>query len=547
MGILSRMFKNAGYNEKNPDMYYDENGRPCDIVRRNIHQNYNNFSGWDRLWNAFEEQQITAGERAIGRQIGFAEFAVTAAALFAAYKLAEKQSLRAQEQTRQLEQQREQQRQQFEQKMHKSLYKNAGQSNQQYDGYTQQAGQQPIPDVKMTDDIEEAIRKEVKNPTSPLAPKGSYGYGDISKVLIDGYPYSGTQAYQNMSSNDRMAFDAYRKANVDHHANYISAIASESCGFEDCRFFTKDGKEIKPFDLDECQQDFLSQVHGFEGVSDIKRFVAEQSLMNMYTNKAMDAVMYGMDKGEIICELPNGETFDPKNYPQIANDYYTQHLDECEAAAQGFTGVKLQMDNEICRKLEQDIRQYGSSYLEAFTTTQIKPEDKFMFAQESISAQYCVRGLSEYMDMYAKEGVNPKEAILASMGVDAYVGKTDADLEAYMSSFDKEDFETMHEGCYTTNAFYGTSSDGYTANYDASMDDMNGMYTETSTGTVAPDGSIVIDTTYKVVEDTKVVENEAGTKSGANNAAVKDIMNKWGSEEESGLKVEDTMNFSIPV
>ena len=540
MGILSSMFKKAGddmwfdegrpvydntgrqVKDKNGNPVYDGKNRAHDIARRNYNGNADRgeTTKWDDLWDAFENHQIRNGERALGRQIGFAEFAVTAAALFAAYKLAEKQQMRIQEQMRQQEQQAQQQREQFTQRQGgKSLYKDARPDVNTNTNY----GSTPNQNQQSAESVNDFIRKEVKNPTSTVAPHQSYGYGDIAKALIDGYPYSGTQTYRNMSSNDKMAFDAYRRANVDHHANYISAIASENCGFEDCKFFTKDGKEIKPFDLDDAQQHFMSQIHEMEGISDARRFVAEQSLMNMYTNKAMDAIMYGMDKGEIICQLPDGKQFDPQKYPQIANDYYTKHLDECEAAAQGFTKVKLEMDNEICKKLEGDIRVYGSGYLEAFTDAEIHPEDKFAFTQEAISAQYCVRGLSDYMNMYASQGINPKEAILASLGVDTYIDKIEAEVEAYTTSFDASDYETMYEGKY--DASYERPGDDFKASYNNDIVDSTCEEVQSATFT-----------DVKVKDEAKPF----------NDSAVKDIMNKWG-DDEAVEQTEATATVEMPV
>lgn len=236
----------------------------------------------------------------------------------------------------------------------------------------------------------------IKNPRGLGSVEGSYGLADVSTNLAQKIPAASTEAFKNLSEEDKTAYAQFANAEAQHKANYVQAFAKNGCSMTECTFYDFDGNKIEPF----------TQIP--ENVNN------EQRVVLMGKNVVMtDAMIYAMDHGYVTCKLPNGQTFDPRDDKKIANDAYSRDLNQMDADRVRFSGIRAEIDNEINDKLENmtDLEKAD------FIPKSVSSMDRKGFVDETAFYSTLNKTQSEFVNHACKENeMRPYDTVLERMG-----------------------------------------------------------------------------------------------------------------------------------
>lgn len=236
----------------------------------------------------------------------------------------------------------------------------------------------------------------IKNPRGLGSVEGSYGLADVSTNLAQKIPAASTEAFKNLSEEDKTAYAQFANAEAQHKANYVQAFAKHGCSMTECTFYDFDGNKIEPF----------TQIP--ENANN------DQRVALMGKNVVMtDAMVYAMDHGYVTCKLPNGQTFDPCDDKKIANDAYSRDLNQMDADRVRFSGVRAEIDNEINDKLASmtDLERAE------FIPKSVSSMDRKGFVDETAFQAAINKMQSDYNEYAVKEGeMRPYDIYLENIG-----------------------------------------------------------------------------------------------------------------------------------
>ncbi len=236
-----------------------------------------------------------------------------------------------------------------------------------------------------------ALVDKIKNPNGMYS--DSYRVNDVLQNLAEKFPYSSTEAYQSMSKKDQRDYDKFQSEEALHRARYHNAFAEKGYSMEDCCFYDIDGKRLDVFGS----------------------FDKEQVDENLYADVgrhlvAKEALIYGFDKGQIKCILPNGEEFNPGEIPSIKNDYYSKHFDEMQKKSSKFAEKQAAMDSEVVDKLVA-----MSDYdVDTFVPGMNKSETSSFVYETSVYANVHAKASNEVLFL-RQAGRNPNETFLTEI------------------------------------------------------------------------------------------------------------------------------------